>query len=74
MFDWIPEPTPFHFSVLMLIVALIAVIVVLVLLDAPPKPCSSNPYSQVCLDWRMDNCLATDRYTREECIQLVGAK
>lgn len=30
--------------------------------------------SQACLDQRFDQCLATEKYSREECAALVGGK
>lgn len=33
-----------------------------------------NTISQSCIDYRMDECLASERYTREECILLVAGR
>lgn len=32
---------------------------------------SRNNASQMCIDYRMDTCLNSELYTREECIQLA---
>lgn len=35
---------------------------------------NSDILSQACIDERFDQCMAAERYTREECIQLVGSR
>lgn len=36
--------------------------------------CQESVQSQACLDERFDTCMATEKYTRQECIDLVGSK
>lgn len=69
--DWMDR----LFIVSMVAIMLIAIIGAIVMWSnpAPVFPCAS-PISQTCIDYRMDACLRTERYTRQECIDLVGSK
>ena len=42
-----------------------------------PRPISevcanSENIQQACIDYRIDQCLATERYTMDQCVSLIG--
>ena len=41
---------------------------------SPLSKACYNIVSQSCIDYRMDECLASERYTRDECILLVAGR
>ena len=60
--------------------AVVIVLIALLLLRPADTACSTSTFSagannsQACLDERFDTCMATDKYTRQECIDLIGRK
>jgi hypothetical protein len=62
----------FILPVMMLVaVFVIALIVILSVAFQPPQTCD-NPASLACLDQRVTECLALEKYTVDQCVQLVG--
>ena len=67
-------PASFVFVVAMLVAVLVvALIFILSVAFQPPQACD-NSASLACLDQRVEGCLALEKYTRQECIDLVGSK
>lgn len=63
------------FIMVVFIAMIVAIVMVLIFAPRTPGDCTSALDSrQSCLDYRFDQCVATERYTRDECIRLVGAK
>lgn len=59
-------------------IASIAIVIFLVgllllgFLTTPRLPCASDPISQACIDYRIGQCLKTERYTMDQCVTLIG--
>lgn len=57
------------------IVAVLVVVIIILVLFSPGSPvCQQSRDSQACLDERFAACMATEKYTRQECIILVGRR
>ena len=74
---WKDEDGASRIIVVMAGLGLIVIILfaVLLIVDPPARDACRGryyDYSQECLDQRMDNCLESERYTRNECIVLIG--
>lgn len=60
--------------ILILVLVLVVTIVVVSLIVAGNEPCASEQdNSFTCRDARVQECIASERYTREECIVLMGS-
>ena len=58
---------------LILVLLLVVAIVAVSLITAMNEPCSSEQdNSFACRDARVQECIASERYTRDECIALMG--
>lgn len=65
------------FITVMIVITFITIMLVVTFGLGSGSPCRGvgvDPANQACIDERFDQCMATERYTREECIQLVRSK
>lgn len=70
------------FGFVLSIVAIVIIITVLMYSGgtfnprpANPDPChTANDSSFACRDYQVNQCLASDKYNKEQCIALVGGK
>ena len=66
--DW--RINEFTLAVIMVVIIVVGVLVFNRL--SPRNACQQYRFSQACIDQRFDECMATEKYSRSECIQLVG--
>ena len=64
----------FVFVVTMLVAVLVIALIVILSMAFQPSQVCDKPASLACLDQRVEECLALEKYTRQECIDLVGSK
>jgi NADH:ubiquinone oxidoreductase subunit 3 (subunit A) len=61
---------------LILVLVLVVVVVVLGVLspfvDPNRPPCSKNEASFECKNWKVQQCLKTEQYTKDQCVILIG--
>lgn len=62
------------FTVFVGAIALFFVLAVPEMTKPQPQAVCADPRSVACLDARVDKCLALEKYTRAECIQLIGGQ
>jgi hypothetical protein len=81
---WLPKDgDDWFFTILFGIVVIFAIAIILIRIFDPTSlnskiPCHDTLFSHdqsfACLDYRVQQCAASERYTREECIVLVGGE
>lgn len=47
------------------------ILLLMLLVPSSPKPCD-DPKSFTCLDQRVKQCVASEQYTKDQCVILVG--
>lgn len=65
-----------EYALILVVIAVVAIVIITLIggihIDNS-NPCYGNDDIRfVCLDYRVTECVASERYTREECITLIG--